>query len=136
MDIGNGYTISSDKSKLDIVRICELLGGSYWAQDRSTETIEKSIENSLCWGVYYNDKQVGFARAVTDYATVYWLCDVIIGENQRGNGLGKALVEHVVNTKEFTGLRGILSTKDAHGLYEQYGFIKIQDKFMERPLKP
>lgn len=134
MDLKNGYTISGDKSMLDIGRICELLSASYWAGDRSRDAVERSIENSLCWGVYKSGAQVGFARAVTDYATMYWLCDVIVDEKHRGRGLGKALVEYVVDSNELAGLRGILGTKDAHGLYEQYGFIKEQNKFMVRPI--
>lgn len=132
----NGYTISCDKSRLDIDRICKLLSGSYWAQDRSRERIERSIENSLCWGVYCGGEQVGFARAVTDHATMYWLCDVIIDGKHRGRGLGKALVEHIVNSSELSGLRGILGTKDAHGLYEKYGFVRNPDRAMARPVKP
>lgn len=135
MDIGDGYTISCDKAKLDIDKICEMLKSSCWAQDRSRERIEHSIENSLCWGVYCGEEQVGFARAMTDHATVYWLCDVIIDEKHRGRGLGKALVEHIVNSGELAGLRGILGTMDAHGLYEQYGFKKVQDRFMIRPVQ-
>lgn len=76
---------------------------------------------------------MGFARAVTDYATIYWLCDVIIDEKHRGHGLGKMLVESVVNCEELAGLRGILGTKDAHGLYEQYGFVRVPDRFMVKP---
>lgn len=129
----NDYVISSDKALLSADKIYELLSGSYWAQGRSRETIIKSIENSLCWGIYIGGEQVGFARAVTDYATIYWLCDVIIDEKHRGHGLGKMLVESVVNCEELAGLRGILGTKDAHGLYEQYGFVRVPDRFMVKP---
>ncbi len=131
----NGYKINSDKSMLDIDCVCKLLSSSYWAKDRPREAIRRSIENSLCFGVYKEGKQVGFARAVTDHATIYWLCDVIIDEEHRGRGLGKALVEYVVNSGELAGLRGILGTKDAHGLYEQYGFEMVQGGFMARPVK-
>lgn len=126
------YTISGDKKLISIDRVCGLLSQSYWAQERSRETIERSIENSLCWGVYQGGQQVGFARAVTDCATIYWLCDVIIDEKHRGKGLGKALLGCVVNSKELEGLRGILGTKDAHGLYAQYGFEKVDGRFMAR----
>lgn len=128
----DGYMVSGDKKLISPDRVCELLSQCYWAQDRSRETIEKSIENSLCWGVYFEGRQVGFARAVTDHATVYWLCDVIIDGQHRGNGLGKMLVDAVVNSSELSSLRGILATKDAHGLYEQYGFAKVDGKFMMR----
>lgn len=129
------YTISGDKKLISIDRVCGLLSQSYWAQERSREAVERSVENSLCWGVYFNGVQVGFARAVTDYATIYWLCDVIIDEKHRGKGLGKALVNCVVNSEELEGLRGILSTKDAHGLYRQYGFERVEGRFMARKVK-
>lgn len=84
-------------------------------------------------GVYIDGRQIGFARAVTDSATMYWLCDVIIDEEHRDRGLGKALVEHIVNSKELAGLRGILGTKDAYSLYERYGYVKAPDRFMIKP---
>ncbi len=127
------YLISTDKSLLSIEKICELLARSYWAETRSREKIEASIQNSICYGIYQDDNQVGFARVVTDYVTVYWLCDVIIDEEHRGRGLGKKLLEHIVNCDELRELRGILSTKDAHPLYERYGFIKDSHRFMFRP---
>lgn len=75
---------------------------------------------------------VGFGRVVTDYSTVYWICDIIIDENHRGNGLGKRLVESITSAKELEGLLGILATRDAHGLYEHYGFEKDTDRFMKK----
>lgn len=83
----------------------------------------------LLW-VYKNNELVGFGRAVTDYSTVYWVCDIIIDERHRGKGLSKKLMEHIMGTGEFDGLKGILATEDAHGLYKQYGFIKEPHKFM------
>jgi GNAT superfamily N-acetyltransferase len=128
------YRISNDKTLLSVEKIRELLSGSYWANDRPVEIIEKAINNSDCYGVYLEKKQVGFARVVTDYATVYWLCDVIIDEKHRGKELGKKLMESIVESIEYKELRGILATKDAHGLYEQYGFVKAAEgRFMMRP---
>lgn len=124
------YYVSTDKSKLDVKKIKQLLSQSYWANERTEERILKSIENSICYGVYKNNELVGFGRAVTDYSTVYWVCDIIIDERHRGKGLGKKLMEHIVGTGELDGLKGILATEDAHGLYEQYGFIKEPRKFM------
>ena len=128
----NEYLFSSDKSLLSIDRICYLLSKTYWANTRPKEKIEQSINNSICYGIYHNNIQVGFARVVTDFATMYWLCDVIIDEEHRGNGLGKKLVELIVNSEELKELRGILRTRDAHGLYEQYGYVKNGDHFMVR----
>lgn len=128
------YVISTDKSLLSVERITNLLHKTYWADQRPTEAIVKSIENSFCLGVYYNNTQIGFARLVSDYATMYWLCDVIIDEDHRGKGLGKELIRIVVESDEFKDLRGILATKDAHELYQQYGFEKASEgRFMLRP---
>jgi GNAT superfamily N-acetyltransferase len=124
------YYVSTDKFKLNIEAINLLLKQSYWANERTEEAILKSIENSICYGLFKNNELVGFGRVVTDYATVFWICDIIIAENHRGNGLGKKLMENIMSSKEFKGLLGILATKDAHGLYEQYGFIKEPHKFM------
>jgi GNAT superfamily N-acetyltransferase len=127
-----GYYISEDKSKLNIEAIKSLLKQSYWANERTEETILKSIENSICYGVYKENNMVGFGRVVTDYSTVYWICDIIIDENHRGIGLGKKLIEKITTTKELEGLMGILATSDAHGLYEQYGFVKEPNSFMKK----
>jgi GNAT superfamily N-acetyltransferase len=118
------YIISDDKAKLDVDVVQSLLKTSYWAGHRSLETIVKSIVNSLCIGVYLSDKQVGFARMITDGATMYWLCDVLIDEAHRGKGIGKKLIESIVNWDQLKGMNGILGTRDAHGLYEKYGFIR------------
>lgn len=125
-------TITDDKSKLQIDRVCKLLNSTYWAGARSKEVIEKSIEHSICFGVYDSGKQIGFARCVTDYATVYWLADVVIDEDFRGLGLGEALIAEIVNHQALKGCSGILGTLDAHGLYEKFGFKVVQDTFMRR----
>ena len=126
------FILSDDKAKLQLDRICQLLGNTYWAQTRPRDTIAKSIANSLCLGVYADGRQVGFARCVTDYATVYWLADVIIDPDYRGLGLGKALVDTVVHHELLKGCHGILATQDAHGLYEQFGFQREPERFMRR----
>jgi GNAT superfamily N-acetyltransferase len=108
------------------------LSRSYWANTRTIEKIEQSIENSLCFGVYEGNRQVGFARVVTDYATMYWLCDVFIDEEYRGKGLGKKLVSHITEFEPIKNLTATLATKDAHELYEQYGYTKEPDRFMRR----
>lgn len=130
------FYISTDKCKLNIEAVKALLKQSYWANQRSEETIIKSIENSICYGVYKMDELIGFGRVVTDYSTVYWICDIIIDTKYRGNNLGKMLMENIMETSELNGLMGILATRDAHGLYEQYGFVKEPDRFMlkKRPI--
>ena len=126
-----GYFISDDKSLLQLDRVCGMLSTTYWAKDRPKADIEKSIEHALCFGVYQNGVQVGFARCITDYATTYYLCDVVIDEAHRGQGLGKALVKYITEHECLAGAMGILGTRDAHGLYEKYGFIC--DDGMYRP---
>lgn len=127
-----GYTINTDKSLVSVDRVKDFLSKSYWASDRSREDIEKSIMNSFCYGLFHQDNLVGFARVVSDYVTVFWICDVYIDENHRGKGLGKKLIECIIETQEFKDIRGILATKDAHGLYEQFGFERVEARFMKR----
>jgi len=132
------FTLSSEKSRLDVAALHEYLSKTaYWALGRSYEAVVKSIEHSLCFGIYTGDgRQVGFARVVTDYATFAWLCDVFVLENYRGKGLGKWLVEAVVSHPNLQGLKRILlATRDAHELYRRYGgFDRLQatEKWMER----
>lgn len=123
----DGCTISTDKTKLDVAAIHEFLSErSYWAAGRPRSVIERSIANSLCFGVYDGEKQAGFARVVTDYATFAWLCDVFILEDYRGRGLGKWLVEAVISHPALAGLRRIcLATYDAHELYRRYGGFEL-----------
>jgi GNAT superfamily N-acetyltransferase len=127
------FIITDDKSMLDLDTIEGFLARSYWANKRPRALIEHSIRNSLCIGIYHGARQVGFARVVTDYATMYYLCDVFIDEAYRGRELGKKLIETVTSLDELRNLTGILGTKDAHGLYEQYGFERDRERFMRRP---
>lgn len=127
-----GYVFSRDKNLMAVDRVKELLAQSYWAADRSRERIAVSLEHSLCYGVFRDGCLVGFARVVTDHATVYWLADVIVDERHRGRGLGKKLLEFILETGEFAGARGILRTRDAHGLYTKYGFVTDCGRFMLR----
>ncbi|HBE80620.1 MAG TPA: GNAT family N-acetyltransferase [Firmicutes bacterium] len=126
------YKISSNQDLISVDRVCELLKQSYWADKRSREKIEASIKNSVGIGIYDKAKMIGFARIVTDHATMYWLCDVIIDEAYRGNGLGKKLIECITGMEELKGMFGILATRDAHGLYEKYGFKREPEKYMRR----
>ncbi|WP_017730888.1 GNAT family N-acetyltransferase [Nafulsella turpanensis] len=135
------FFISTDQSLLDVALIWDYLANhSYWARGRSRDTVEKSIENSLCFGVYtLQNEQVGFARIITDYSVFAWIMDVFIVEEYRGKGLSKKLMEEVMKHPSLQGLqRWGLNTKDAHGLYEQYGFERISrpDWMMEKTKKP
>ncbi|SDP12943.1 Acetyltransferase (GNAT) family protein [Paenibacillus sp. yr247] len=124
--------ISDEKELLQIDVIAGFLSRSYWANKRSITTIQKSIEASLCVGVYHDRKQIGFARIVTDHATMYWLADVYVDEDYRGRSIGKKLIETITNSEDLKDLVGILGTKDAHELYEQYGFERDAARFMRR----
>jgi GNAT superfamily N-acetyltransferase len=131
------YSISTDRARLDIELIHAFLSQtSYWATGRSREVVERSIEHSLCFGIYQNSDQVGFARVVTDYATFAWIADVFVLPEHRGRGLSKWLMEVMLAHPQLQGFRRwVLSTKDAQRLYERFGFIKLHrpERWMERP---
>ncbi len=130
-----GYTISTDKSRLNVDVIHHFLSTeSYWAKGVPIEIVRKGIENSLCYGVYHGDEQVGFGRIVTDYATFAYLADIFILSTERGKGLGKWLVGSMVQHPELQKLRmWTLMTTEAHGLYAQFGFQQLShpEKQME-----
>jgi GNAT superfamily N-acetyltransferase len=125
-----GYEISTDKTRLDRDRVHRFLSTeAYWSPGVRREVVERSIENSICFGVYSDGgEQVGFARAVTDRATFAWLADVYIESEHRGNGLGKRLVATVLEHPELQGLRRwMLGTADAHELYRRFGFSELRN---------
>jgi GNAT superfamily N-acetyltransferase len=128
------HLISTDPTRLDLDAIHTYLSEeSYWARGRSEETLVRAIENSVPFGLYLDGAQVGFARVVTDYATFAWIADVYVLESERGQGLGKALVEAVLEHAAVRGLpRVMLATADAHGLYEGFGFEALPrpERFM------
>jgi GNAT superfamily N-acetyltransferase len=130
------YEIDTDKRRLDIAAIHRFLSNeSYWAQNRSLEQTLTAIENSLCFGVFRGKEQVGFARVVTDNAVFAYLGDVYIVEAHRGRGLSKWLMRIIVEQPDLQGLRRwLLATRDAHGLYEQFGFEGLlhPERWMER----
>jgi GNAT superfamily N-acetyltransferase len=128
------FTISTDKSKIDVNYVHWFLSHSYWAENIPVETVERSIEGSLCFSVIYLNHQVGFARVITDEASFAYLADVFIDENFRGRGLSKWLVETILNYPGLQGLRRfMLATRDAHGLYSQFGFTQLThtDRWMQ-----
>jgi GNAT superfamily N-acetyltransferase len=128
------YLISTDPGKLDRTVIHRFLGGSYWAKDIPREIVDRCIENSLCFGLYDGDRQVGFARIISDFATFAYLADVFVLESERGKGLGVWLIETIVNHPQLQGLRRwMLATADAHGLYRKFGFTALSrpERIME-----
>ena len=130
------FYITEDKQKMTPESVRLLIRQTYWASDRPLDTIAASIENSVCFGAFDSDsgELVGFARVVTDFSTCYYLCDVIVDEHHSGNGIGKALVNTITSDKRFDALEGLLITRDAHGLYSQYGFNGKDGIFMGRGL--
>ena len=129
------YLISTDKSLLNISIIHEFLANSYWAKGIPCEIVERSIENSLSFGLYKDSDQIGFARVITDYATYAYIGDVFVLETFRGQGLGVWLMETIMAHPELQGLRRwSLLTKDAHWLYERVGFTPIPapERYMEK----
>jgi GNAT superfamily N-acetyltransferase len=122
------YTISTDPARLDIDAIAAMLTRAYWAQGRTREMIVRYVQHSLVFGIYHGEKQIGLARIVSDYTTFAWLCDVFIHEDHRGKGLGKWLMETIHSHPDLQGLRRwLLATRDAHGLYEQFGWTSLDN---------
>ena len=123
------YLISTDKSKLNVEAIHDYLcHKSYWAKGRSIERVKKSIDNSICFGVYDSeDNMLGFARVVTDKVVFAYLMDLFIFEEHQGKGLGTKLVKHIVEHPDLQVRLWFLATKSAHGLYEKFGFSRLPD---------
>jgi GNAT superfamily N-acetyltransferase len=131
----DGYLISTDASMLDLEVVHAYLSRSYWAAGVQEDVVRRSIENSLCFGVYRGEEQAGFARVVTDRATFAYLADVFVLEEHRGQGIGKWLVEVILSHPDLQGLRRwMLATRDAHDLYRRYAFTELARPgiFMER----
>lgn len=127
--MNSAYTISTNKSRLNVDMIHRFLSQeSYWAQNIPLELVQKAIANSLCFGVYEGDQQIGFARVVTDFTTMAYLSDVFIVESHRGRGLSKQLVKYILDYPDLQGLRRfILVTQDAQTLYSQFGFVNPEE---------
>ena len=134
----SAYEISTDPARLDLDAIHAFLTQSYWSPGIPRATVARAIANSLCFGVFWQGEQVGFARMVTDKTTFAYLCDVYVLEAHRGRGVSKQLMDYVMKHPDLQGLRRVmLATRDAHGLYAQFGFTPLSapDRIME-VLKP
>jgi GNAT superfamily N-acetyltransferase len=122
----DGFTISTDRSKLDRKAIHDFLAGSYWAKGIPRDVVDRSIDNALCFGLYENGRQVGFARVITDSATFAYLADVFVLESHRGRGLATWLMNTILAHPSLQGLRRwMLVTRDAHPLYRKVGFAAL-----------
>ena len=122
------YEVTCDPERIDVPLVHAFLRDSYWAKGRSRETVERSIRNSLCFGVYAGGKQIAFARVITDRAVFAYLADVFVVPEFRGRGVSKLLMRAILAHPDLQGLRAfLLATRDAHGLYSQFGFGPIRD---------
>ncbi len=129
------FLISTDPARLDLDAVTGMLTRAYWASGRPRERTERALRNSLAFGLYDGEKQIGLARVVTDRAVFAYLCDVFVLEEYRARGLGKWLLETIFSHPDLQGLRRwTLATKDAHSLYRQYGFDALTrpESWMER----
>lgn len=132
--IQQGFTISTDKSRLDLASLQKHLSQVYWSKAIPKNLVEIAINNSLCFGVYHSAEQVGFARVISDFASFAYLADVFIIDAHRGKGLSKWLITTIMNHSDLQGLRRwLLITRDAHGLYSRFGFKELgnSERFME-----
>ena len=131
----DGFTVSTDPARLDMDMLHGFLSTCYWSRDIPREVMERSIRGALPFGVYEDRQQVAFARVVTDMATVAYVGDVFVLEPWRGRGLSRFLMDSIMSHPELQGLRRwLLLTRDAHGLYEKYGFTRLNapDRWMEK----
>ena len=120
------FEISTDAARIDLATVHGFLAESYWAHGIPRHTVEQSIRNSLCFGIYRGNQQVGFARVITDLATFAYLADVFVLEPYRGRGLSKWLMECIIGHPDLQGLRRwMLATRDAHSLYQRFGFAEL-----------
>jgi GNAT superfamily N-acetyltransferase len=131
------FCLTTDKSRLDIAEIHRFLTEeSYWAAGRTLEQTRMAIENSICFAIFSGDEMAAFGRVVSDKATFAYVGDVFVKEPFRGHGLSKMLMQAMISHPELQGLRRwILATRDAHGLYEKFGFseLRFPERWMERP---
>jgi N-acetylglutamate synthase-like GNAT family acetyltransferase len=118
--------ITTDLGRIDLDKLEQWLNVTYWAEGRPREVVERSVQNSLNFSAFIDGEFIGFARVVTDSATFGWVCDVVVEEKVRGQGVGKQLMKAIIEHPDLKGIkRLLLATLDAHGLYSQYGFIAL-----------
>ena len=116
------YSITDDKQLVDVNKVHYLLSSTYWASGRTRQQVEESLKHSICFSVFNENEQVGFGRVVTDYVLFAWIADIVIDPEHQGRGIGKYLMSVLVNHPQIPQNMQLLRTKDAHKLYEKYGF--------------
>lgn len=125
------YSITTDRARVDLDVVHGFLTRSYWAEGRSPERVAQSIDQSIPFSLHHGNEQVGFARVVTDFVVIAHLADVFVLESHRGKGLGRWLMEAITQAPELQRIRRwVLATRDAHGLYRQFGFVDANAKVM------
>ena len=129
------YIVKKGAESMDRAAVCALLAQAHWTQGRSKEVILRSMEHSICFGVFdqTTQTQVGFARVITDFSTAFYLCDVIIDPSVRNQGVGSLLLDTILQDPDFGHLRGVLATTYAMGFYSRHGFLIGDAHFMEKP---
>jgi N-acetylglutamate synthase-like GNAT family acetyltransferase len=137
MEVIQGLEVSKDKNRLKINLIQEMLQETYWAKTRSVEEIQRTIDNSRCYGLFLNGEQIGFARVLSDTVVFAYLMDVLIHKDHKGKGYSKIMLDVIFNDPEYAAIhRWNLVTRDAQGLYEKFGFKELEHPhtFMEKTL--
>jgi GNAT superfamily N-acetyltransferase len=131
--------LTTDRARLDLTLIHEFLRGAYWCPDVAYDTVKRAIERSIPFGVFENDRQVGFARVISDCSTFAYLADVFVIEECRGRGIGDWMMKGIIAHPDLEGLRTwLLATRDAHGLYARHGFVPLPnpERWMRMPAMP
>lgn len=119
------YTVSAEK-EMNMAQLMALMRQTYWAKERSEEEMRRAMQSSVCFGAFdEEDKLIGFARVVTDFVSIWYLCDVIVDEKLRGQGIGRMLMDAVVSDERFSKAGALLKTRDAQGFYRQFGFLDV-----------
>ena len=119
-----GFYLTDDRDKVDLIETCKLLGDTYWGVRRPIEVVEKMIKTSICFTLLYENTQIGFGRAVTDGVTLSWIADIVILPEYRSKGLGKWMIECIVSHPDIRDTQKVLQTRDAHEYYEKFGFSR------------
>jgi GNAT superfamily N-acetyltransferase len=127
-----GFILTDERGRVNPGTVAHLLAGTHWGYRRPRPVVERLIENSLCFSLFRNTEQVGFARVVTDHSVFSWLSDLVISAGLRGQGLGKWLLQCILDHPAISGTQFVLQTRDAHRLYESFGFQR-SDQLLTRP---
>lgn len=130
----NGYELTDDRCRMDFESVFEMLARTYWASDRPRELQRCAFDHSVCFSVFSQGRQIGFARVISDFATFAWVADVIIHPSHRGTGVGKWMVECILNHPSMATRSQWLATQDAHTLYEKFGFVRFEAMRRGAPL--